>query len=334
MLDKKSSLKRSIAAGFSSLAILAVAGFLLFNQQYVTDQMTVWAYQPSESVLAIEERVGFTQKGQFYFYAARPQVDDSDQFNADCPRQEVLNPILGCYSAGRIYIYSVPNDTLDGIEEVTAAHEMLHSAWERMNANERTRIGDLLRIEYQNVSGDTELSNRMDYYSRTQPGEFENELHSILGTEVVILQPELETYYQRYFKDRQKVVSLHAQYDQVFKDLRAQSESLFKELETLASSIATRTTQYNEEVRRLSSDIAAFNTKADAAGFSSTGEFNRERLALLSRSNQSDATRASISSEIDTYNAKFASYEEVSSQIKSLNQSIDSIKDLEPSPSI
>jgi hypothetical protein len=334
MLDKKRSINRSVTAGISSLLILGVAGFLFFNQQYVADQITVWSYQPSENVQNIEKRVDFTQKGQFYFYATRPQVDGSDQFNADCPRQEARSPILGCYAAGRIFIYSVSNQKLDGIEEVTAAHEMLHSAWDRMTLGEKDKIGKLLRKEYQNRTDDTELQERMDYYSRTEPGEFENELHSILGTEEGTLGPELDSYYARYFEDRQKIVALHRQYDSVFHDLKSQSDALYQDLKVVASSIAVRTEQYNQDIRQLSSDIAVFNTKAESNGFSSASDFNRERSRLLARSNQTDVTRESISADIQTYNDKYAQYQAVSSEIDSLNESIDSIKDLQPSPSV
>jgi len=334
MSDKKRSFKKSIIGGGLSIIILAIAGFLLFNQQYVTDQITVWSYRPSAEIKAIESRVSFTGKGQFYFYATQPEVDGSEKFNLDCPRQEVGNPILGCYNTGRIFIYDVTNEQLDGIEEVTAAHEMLHSVWERHSTSEQARIGALLRIEFQKLADDTDFSERMGYYQRTEPGQFENELHSIIGTEVVTLSPELEAYYSQYFHDRQKVVALHAKYDTVFNTLRSQSESLYTELTNLGSSIESRTAQYNSDVKQLSADIESFNTRANNGSFSSINQFNRERSALLTRSNQTDSMRASISSDIETYNIKYADYQKISSQIEALNKSIDSIKDLQPSPSV
>ena len=334
MSDKKHSFKKSIIGGGLSIIILAIAGFLLLNQQYVKDQVTVWSYQPSSQIESIEKRVSFTGKGQFYFYATQPEVDGSEKFNLDCPRQEVGNPILGCYNAGRIYIYDVTNEQLDGIEEVTAAHEMLHSVWERHSTSEQARIGALLRVEFQKLTDDPEFSERMGYYQRTEPGEFENELHSFIGTEAATLSPELETYYAQYFKDRQKVVGLHAKYDTVFNTLRTQSESLYKELTSLSVSIESRTVQYNAEVTQLSADIGSFNTRANNGSFSSINQFNRERAALLARTDQTDAMRASISSDIETYNLKYAEYQKISSQIEALNKSIDSIKDLQPSPSV
>ena len=334
MSDKKHSLKRTIFGGGVSIILLAIAGFLLLNQQYVKDQISVWSYTPSSSVKAIDERVGFTHKGQFYFYATQPQVDGSEQFNEDCPRQEVGNPILGCYAAGRIFVYDIANEQLDGIEEVTAAHEMLHAVWERMTLDDQSRIGTLLRTEYQKQIGNEDLMERMEYYQRTEPGQFENELHSILGTEAKSLSPELESYYAKYFKDRQVVVGLHSKYDTIFENLKKQSDALYVRLTTLGQSIEARSVKYNDDIKQLSADIAAFNNRADTGSFSSISQFNSERSALVARSNQLDADRDAISTDITSYNNEYAEYQKVSSKIEVLNKSIDSIKDLQPAPSV
>jgi hypothetical protein len=334
MLDKKPSLARTIVGGIVSIAILGVAAFLLLHQQYVKDQITVWSYKVPANVQTIESRIDFSDKGRFYFYATQPTVDGSDKFNADCPRQEVGNPILGCYATGRIYVYDVTNVQLDGIEEVTAAHEMLHSVWDRMSDADRSRVSTLLEAEYKTLGANTDLTTRMSYYQRTEPGQFDNELHSILGTEIGPLSPELETYYKQYFNDRHKVVDLHAKYNTLFTDLKAQSDSLYSDLSTLGASIEARSATYDTDVKQLSSDINAFNTRANNGDFSSNNQFKAERAALLARSNTLDAERAAISSDIDTYNAKYAEYQKISSEIEVLNKSIDSIKDLQPAPSV
>jgi hypothetical protein len=333
MLDKKRSHIKLIAAIVLSGFIFIFAGWLLFNQQYVKDQVSVWAYTPTPGITEIEERVGFTDTGSFYFRVTQPEVADADTFNENCPRQEVGSPILGCYASGRIYIYNIENDELDGIEEVTAAHEMLHSAWERMSPAEQKRLGALLRSEYAGLV-DLELKERMDYYARTEPGQLENELHSILGTEFEGLTSELETYYKKYFDDRQKVLGLHNKYDTVFKNLKAQSDALYDELVTLGKSVETRSIQYTADVAQLSADIESFNSRADSGNFSSIAQFNQERNALMARSNQLEADRISINNEIALYNEKYNQYQELSVKIESLNQSIDSIGDLEPAPSL
>lgn len=334
MLVKKSSPTRSLFGALLSAILLAFAGFLLLNQQYVADQISVWSYEPTSAVQSIEKRIDFTQQGQFYFYTTHPEVDNSDKFNADCPRQEVGSPILGCYVMGRIYVYDVQNDQLDGIEEVTAAHETLHSVWDRMNDKEQARIGKLLKDVYVKLDSGSELTQRMAYYERTEPGQFTNELHSILGTEVKNLSPELEVYYAKYFNDRQAIVSLHDSYDALFKSLKAQSDTLYAELTTIGAEIEFRSTAYSANVQQLSADIASFNARAQSGDFETTSQFNAERSRLVARSNTLDSERQSITSTIEAYNSKYATYQKISTQIETLNESIDSIKDLEPAPSV
>lgn len=334
MSDKKHSLGRSVVGGTLSVIILALATFLLFNQQYVKDQISVWSYTPSASIQSLEENIDFTSRGAFNFYAVQPKIEGSESFNADCQRQEVGNPVLGCYIANRIYIFDVSNTQLDGIEEVTAAHETLHAVWERMSDDDRAKVSTLLEAQYAKMSGDSDLTQRMDYYKRTEPGQFDNELHSILGTETAQLSPELEAHYDQYFGDRQKIIEYHTKYATVFTNLKNQSDSLYGELTTLGASIDNRSTQYDSDVKQLSADIGSFNDRASNGGFSSRSQFNSERATLVQRSNQLDADRASITTDIDTYNAKYKEYQQVSSAIEALNKSIDSIQALQPAPSV
>ena len=334
MLDKKRSFRGSLIGGTFSVVMLVGAVLLLLHQQYVKDQITVWSFKPSQNVQKLENSIGFTPKGTFYFYAQQPQVEGSSAFNKDCQRQEVGNPILGCYLASRIYVYDVTNVQLDGIEPVTAAHETLHAIWERMSDSEHTNVGALLEKDYAKLSANTELTQRMDYYKRTEPGQFDNELHSILGTEVGGLSPDLEAHYKQYFSNRQTIVAFHTKYAAVFTSLKAQSDSLFAELTILGKSIESRSTAYDADVKQLSVDITVFNKKANNGDFSSISQFNSERATLLKRSQQIDANRASISADIDTYNTKYKQYQQISSEIELLNKSIDSIKDLQPAPSV
>lgn len=210
---------------------------------------------------------------------------------------------------------------------------MLHAVWERMAPWDQKRIGSLLRSEYAKLA-DSELKERMDYYARTEPGQLENELHSIIGTEARDISPELEKYYARFFENRQKVLELHDKYDSVFRNLKERSDVLYEELVTLGKSVETRSAQYNTDVAQLSADIEDFNERADNGSFASIAQFNRERSALMARSNQLEADRAAINNDIATYNEKYDEYQDLSAEIESLNKSIDSITDLEPAPSL
>ena len=321
----------AIVAGLLSLLILVAAGWLFINRQYVADQAIVWSYSPPADIVDLEERLELTGKGSFYLRVTEPDIAPASQFNQDCPRLEPGSPILGCYASGRMYIYDVTEARLDGIEEVTAAHELLHAVWERMSESEQDRIGTLLKNEYQQ-NANKQLIERMGYYERNQPTEIINELHSIIPTEVKAISPELEDYYAQYFQDRQVVVGLYDQYSSVFESLILKTDDLYADLAKLGESIEARSETYNIGVDALALDITSFNARANSGAFSSTAEFNQERSALVARSNELEALRLKIGEDITRYNSLYAEYQDAAGELESLNASIDSISELQQIP--
>ncbi|MFZ1249883.1 MAG: hypothetical protein WAR37_00310 [Candidatus Microsaccharimonas sp.] len=322
----------SVVAFIASGILIVLAVLLFVNRQHILDQLSVWSYTPSSSVQAIEEKVGFTEKGTFIFYATHPTVDTSTNFNSSCPRQETMSPILGCYVNDRVYIFNITNSQLDGMEEVTAAHEMLHAVWARMGVDERQKLGSELESAYKKIN-DSDLKSRMEYYERTEPGEFTNELHSILGTEIASLGEPLESYYRQYF-NRQTVLSLHAQYNTVYKDLNKQVDDLFNKMESLSASIEQSSGQYDAQSKQLADDINTFNTRANNGGFASQSQFNQERSRLEARSANLETQRQVINANIEQYNLYYTQYEAIAKQIEVLNNSIDSFKQIEAAPAV
>lgn len=303
------------------------------NRQYAQDQYSVWTFEPSADVVAISDNSGFTEKGKFIFYATKPSVEDQAGFNEECPRQEAGSPILGCYTTDdRIYIYDLTNEKLKGMEEVTAVHEMLHAVWTRSSQADKQKLDTELRAAYNSLN-DEDLKTRMSYYERTEPGEFINELHSILGTEEPNLGPWLEAYYEKYF-DRATVLKLHQQYSTVYKELHGRADTLYASMESLAATIEARSTAYDAEAAQLSADIASFNERANSGSFSSQSQFNAERAALVRRTSALDAERDAINAYIVTYNGYYAEYQTIAKQIEVLNDSIDSFKQIDQGPSV
>lgn len=307
-----------------TLALLLVAGWVFTHRQYIVDQLAVWNFTPSASVSALSSDLELTSDGNFYLMASRPIIQQADDFNRSCPQQEVNNPILGCYSEQRIYIYDVQNEKLNGIQQVTAAHEMLHAVWERMDAGEQKKVTALLDSVYQSLP-DQDLKNRMDYYQRTEPGEFYNELHSIIGTEISSISPDLEAYYRNYFNDRQAIVAFHSNYSSVFQGLEDESNRLYQRLTELDTQITAERNQYDQSLTSLSSDISSFNARANSGSFSSNAAFYSERSALVARSNQLEVQRSTLNTLIEEYNQTYQQYKAIASQIQQLSTSIDSM---------
>lgn len=320
-----------VVGSILGVVFLALATLVTFNNQYLIDQWNVWQYEPSTEIQNITERSGLSDRGKFYLYTSHAKINDAAEFNTNCARLETNNAVLGCYSNRNIYIYDINNQELDGIEEVTAAHEMLHAVWDRMNEDDRNRIGEMLEIEYKKVANPG-LEARMAYYGRNESGERLNELHSIIATEVSSVDQELEKYYSKYFDDRQKTVALHAKYEQIFTQLATESDQLYSRLVASGQEIESLSLAYNQAATELSEDIEAFNNRANSGAFDSTAQFNAERAALVARTRQVDAQREILNQKIIAYNEDYAKYQDLAVRRETLNRSIDST--LQPAPSL
>lgn len=333
MSNTRTSGSGSIAAFIISAVLVVLATWVFLNRQLVLDQLSVWSFQPTEEVITISKSVQFTDKGRFIFYATAPTVESQGSFNKKCPRQEPGSPILGCYTSDdRIYIYDITNENLKGMEEVTAAHEMLHAVWVRTSEADKQKLSKELREEYRKIDN-SELKKRMEYYQRTEPGEFANELHSILGTEIEPLSDSLRSYYEQFF-DRSTVLALHKQYNTVYKGLYSRADELYSRMETLSVTIQGRSRNYDVAVSQLSADIASFNRRANSNGFATQGQFNAERNALIARTGQLDSQRQAINSDINQYNEYYDEYQNIAKQIEVLDNSIDSFKQIDQAPSV
>lgn len=324
----------AIISTLITLALFIGAGWVLLNRQYVLDQLTVWQYQPSAEVASLADSSQMSSAGKFYFYASTPQLDGTSKFNESCKRQEQNSAILGCYVNSRIYVYNIKDARLAGVREVTAAHEMLHAVYMRLSSSEKSRVDSLLEAEYQNLlsSSDDGLKERMEYYARTEPGERNNELHSIIATEVANVSGELEEYYAKYFSNRRAVVALHDSYSSKFDELQNASASLKAQLEQLSSDINAMTSSYNDAIAALNNDIEAFNERASGGAFRTQSEFQAARANLVARVDDLKSTRSNIDTKINDYEAKRQQYNSTVDESNSLTRSLDS--SLAPAPSI
>lgn len=297
----------------ASILLLATALFIFINRQAFIDQVTVWRYQPSPAIASITERTELSGKGTFLFYASQPELLDRDRFNGACRSAATeQTAVLGCYVANTIYLFDIENDKLDGIKEVTAAHEMLHAAYVRLPEAEKNRVNTLLEKQSQSLGEDqARIDALMAEYAKTEPGERFNELHSILGSEIRSLSPELETYYSQYFSDRSAVVALAERYLSVFEELKNQQEGLVVEINALADQIDNLGAAYRRNLQVLESDIRSFNARA-SSGTMTRDQYDAERAELVSR-------QATLRSEYDMIQELIASYETKRNQLAAIN---------------
>ena len=200
-----------------------------------------------------------TPTGRSVFFSASPQLRARAGFTLSCPDTE-KKQILGCYVNGRIFILRVDRPELSTVMEVTAAHEMLHAAYDRLSGSERRRI-DGLTTSFYAASKDPELKEIVERYPAS---DRTNELHSLLGTQVADLSSDLERHYRQYFSDRSRVVAAHAESDEVFDQIEARHAQLLAEINSISGEIDELVPQQEaavSEAKSLSAQIEALRAQ-------------------------------------------------------------------------
>lgn len=307
------------------IGILVAVGWVALHGQRLVDQVAVWNFSPSSELEGYVERSTMTPLGEFLFYASSPVVQSKAAFDAVCSNDEEGVGTLGCYlpSTGAIHLYDITDDRLAGMEEVIAAHEMLHAAWARMGVDEAAAIAPLLEEQAAALQADPRFAERMEFYARSEPGERLNELHSILGTEVAELDPRLELHYADLFADRQALVALHTASNQVFVDIERQADELVAQLDALAAGIETDYASYTAGYDRLEADVGSFNARAQSNDFDSQRQFDREYDELVTRQSDLDALYESISARDAAYTALVAQLDALNADVAELNSSVN-----------
>lgn len=333
MQSQKSKRSSSSFFGVVVLFLLfAVAVGVITQRQAIVDTVRASQYAPSSSEQSLQNDLALTADGEFLFKASQAQLQPAESFNKSCSQsRETNNPILGCYSRQMIYIYTINQEKLQGIEQTTAAHELLHAAYERMNDSEKNTVNAELQKAYE-AHKTPKLEERMAYYQKAEPGEELNELHSILGTENSDLGDVLETHYKKYFTDRAKIVGYYAQYSKTFSDIAAQLENLQKAIAAQTNAVNARIENYSTKIDTLKADQAAFVAKNNRREFTSVSEFNSAQNALNNRADALNGERSAIQAAIDEVNTLRAQYNDLATEYNQLNQSLNST--LPPTPTL
>ncbi len=323
---------RSIFSLVVGVGFVALAIAVFMQRDFIADSIRAYQFTPDAAVASMPAETGMSERGKLLFMASHPKLDDTQQFNTVCENTEKNSMVLGCYFDRTIYLYNVDNKEIAGIEEVTAAHEMLHAAYDRLSASERAAISEPLLAKAEELKSVDEFQARMKAYESLSAEDQLNELHSILATEVRDLPDELESYYAKYFTDRSKTVALYEQYADVFRQLQNETEQLAKSLDALAVEINTRGEAYTQATQQLARDISGFNQRAQSGEFNSEYEFNAERGALVMRSQQLDIEYRSLQGMIASYDSQKRRYDAVATHLHELTNSLDS--SLAPVPEV
>jgi len=312
--------KRHFGRWVFLLVLVAVVVAIVLNREWIYDYYRGMTYQPTSEMSRIRGALTLTDRGEFLFNASQPVLSGSDEFNAHCRGDGVEIAVLGCYTEGNIYVYNITDAELDGVRELTAAHELLHAVFARMGEEKKAELKPVLEQVYkQNLDI---LEEDIGTYTTTE--QFE-ELYVRAGTEVANLPPTLEKHYAEIFKNQDAVVAYYDKYNGVFRTLQAEMDALTEEMEAMNTEIAQKTNEYERRVRQLDADIVSFNSCAEVAGcFGSEEEFQVQRAELVAEQTALEGLYDEISGLINTYNAKVEVYNADVMHGKKLNNVINS----------
>lgn len=305
--------------------ILAVAMLIIVYGQHVYDHFLAAQFTPSSSIAKVHDNLKLTWLGHDLLYASNPSIESGQQFNSHCDTTERTAAILGCYYQRNIYLYDVSNPELAGAEEVTAAHEMLHAAYERLQIWEKNHVNTLIEAEYAKIKDQPDIKKLMEYYTTNEPGELDNELHSIIGTTIASISPDLEQYYAQFFNDRASIVTMNAKYNTLFATIEAQSTTLAAKIAADGPALQSDLSTYEAQRTLLSNDIQVFNQRAQSGYYTSTSTFESAKRVLLSRSSVLESERTALNERVDAYNVLVKEYNNLSIRVNQLNSSINGV---------
>lgn len=218
---------------------LGIVAVIYIKQQSIVDWWKLRSYTPPAAVVKAADQTTMTASARRLWYVNKPVIAEGESFGSNCPLAVEKTVILGCYKSddGGIYVYKVSDERLSGVIEVTAAHEMLHAAYDRLSKGERQRIDVLLQDYYDQGLSDQRVKDTIDAYQKSEPHALKNEMHSIFATEIAKLPTALETYYSRYFTKRSTVVVMTDRYQAEFTTRKQAVARYDAELKALKSTI-------------------------------------------------------------------------------------------------
>lgn len=266
-------------------------------------------------IAELMEKASMGEQGRRLFLDADPRIEGKAELQRSCRNTSSVHT-LGCFLASkrcqvragpstcsvetRIHLLHIERAELKDLMYVSAAHEMLHAAYEAMTPAERAQLHVHLESALSGLD-QCRLSANLAAYSGVAGGERMSELHSILGTEFASLPPALQAHYSRYLVNRQAVVQAHdrtlggreqeicglrASLDQ----LEAQVTGLRAQLRRLRSSGNVRA--YNAQVPGFNAQVSTYN-RLVAAHNGKVREYN-QLLASLGSSTDALQQRGAV----------------------------------------
>ncbi|HWT56062.1 MAG TPA: hypothetical protein VN031_03460 [Candidatus Microsaccharimonas sp.] len=274
------------------LILLVGLGVVYKERWNLYDWYKLRNYTAPAAVVQLASDDTMTPYARRVLYVNQPALEEKADFT-QCASKGEQTIVLGCYHGFQngIFVLSVTDPRLNGVEQVTTAHEMLHAAYDRLSSKERANIDSQLRDYFNHGLTDERVRQTIEAYRSTEPTELVNEMHSIFGTEVANLPAPLEQYYKRYFTDRSKITGYAAQYEAEFTSRQAaikaddaQLTAWKSQIDSLKADLSNKDQALNAQSDQLqalkdSNNISAYN--AGVPGYNNSVNVYNSEVAQL-----------------------------------------------------
>ncbi|MBO3089442.1 hypothetical protein [Cellulomonas dongxiuzhuiae] len=243
--------------------------------------------EPTEEVAALAGEMFLTDEGRDLLYMAEPELLGAEEFAGRCDRGEpgatgAAGGAVGCYhstaggieTGGRIVIYTPADPRLRGFVVETAAHELLHAAWNELTDDEQTAATTALATVLDGIDPADDIHTQISGSVGTLPANRPTELFAYIGTQVWQpggLDPALEAVYARFIANREALVAVHTAF-------QTQIDTMTAEVTAAQQALAQRQYDQSAGTAQLQADIA------NLAQYRGTIEQEEARLAALPES--------------------------------------------------
>lgn len=298
-----------------SLGIFGALVLGVTHAQALEDWWKLRGYSPPASITQLATEDTMTPLATHIFYVNHPALESNvATFRQNCAQSE-QTIVLGCYHSAQngIEIYNVKDTRLNGVQEVTAAHEMLHAAYDRLSSKDKQNIDGMLQDYYKNSLTDQRIKDTIESYKKSEPNDVVNEMHSVFGTEVTSLPAPLENYYKRYFTSRAAIVAFANGYEGEFTSRTNQINADDQQLAAMKAQIQADEQSLAAQLSQLQSDrnrIEHSGTEAEIA------QYNAQVTAYNSGVRR-------LQNEISAYNALVEQRNTIAAELRSLQGSLD-----------
>jgi hypothetical protein len=299
--------------------IIAVVIIGIRFTQDLEDWSKLLRYQPSPAIAKLATATTMTDTARRLFYVNQPTIEAKKLALNLCKSTE-HTIVLGCYVPSKgIFLQEVTDPRLQGVMEVTAAHEMLHVAYQRMTFFEQTQIDKQLQLILGKLQN-PRILKLVETYNQQDPRSVNNELHSILGTEMRNLGSELEDHYRKYFTNRESIVALSEQYEGVFTALRDKAKIIDQQLVQRKAALEQLAAQVKQEAASV--DAERSNLQSSIAS-SPQSDYNFRVSNFNDRVQGYNQLVARLKEQTETYNQIIKEHNSIALEEKSLVESLE-----------